>query len=646
MRKLLLCSALITCLWPTLTKAQTAFSDNFSDQNLANWTITNNTASTVVWHWDNSGQSTGGATATFNSAGAADGYIILDSDGYGDADGDQASDGPENTVITSHAINCTGFTPVILSFNELYQKFQSDTPQVLISTDSVNWTPIYAPDAGFAQDQATANPHLVEIDVTSYAANQATVYIRFSWQGAWDYWWFVDDVKLFTPDADNLEALAVINNFANGCALGTAEPVGLTFINKGLNNVSTLSASFVVDNGTPYTETVTLSTPLARDSSYTYTFTQTADLSAVGVHQITAWVDLAGDTAHATDTAVSVALSIAHIDPATPYTMGFEVPNAGTEIDAYGWTTEDANGDDNTWFLSGTLPNTGSVHFRYLYNTDGATPADDWLFSTCIDMNATKAYKIAFYEKIGADNNGSYPEKLSLMAGTGNNAAAMTETVQDFGALTNDANYEQKVVGFKPSTTATYYLGFHCYSDPDEWYLNVDDFSISELAKPNAQFTVAPSGTTVTVTDQSTDAITTWNWSWGDGLTSTGQSPAAHTYAQPGSYDVCLIVTNLAGADTSCQSLTISGINDLDASNKIGLYPNPTNGFLNVYMNDAVTGSATIEIVNTIGETVATRQFSGSTIEKFNMESMAQGVYYLKISADGVKAIKKFVYVK
>lgn len=646
MRKFLLCSAFITCLWPTLTKAQTIFSDDFSDQNLANWTITNNTASAVVWHWDNSGQSTGGATATFNGAGAADGYIILDSDGFGDLDGDQASDGPENTFITSHAINCTGFTPVILSFNELYQKYQSDTPQVLISTDSVTWTPIYAPDAGFAQDQATANPHLVEVDVTSYAANQATVYIRFSWQGAWDYWWFVDDVKLFTPDANNAEAVAINNNFTNGCTLTATEPVSLTFINKGLDPISTLSASFKVDNGSAYTETVTLGSPLARDSSYTYNFTQTADLSAAGLHQITAWVDLAGDTVHTGDSTLSVALSIAHINPSTPYTMGFEVPNAGSEIDGYGWTTEDANGDDNTWFLSTSAPYAGSVNFRYLYNTDGATAADDWLYSTCINMDAAKAYKISFYEKIGADNNGSYPEKLNLMAGTANTSSAMTEAVYDFGMLTNDANYEQKVVGFKPSTTGTYYLGFHCYSDADEWYLNIDNFAISELAKPTAQFTPSLTGTSVTVTDASTDAITTWTWSWGDGATSTGQNPAAHNYAQPGSYDVCLIVTNLAGADTSCQSLTVSGINDIDASNNIGLYPNPTSGVLNVYMNDAVQGSATIEIVNTIGETVATRQFSGSTVEKFNMDGYAQGVYYLKISADGIKAVKKFVYVK
>jgi len=53
----------------------------------------------------------------------------------------------------------------------------------------------------------------------------------------------------------------------------------------------------------------------------------------------------------------------------------------------------------------------------------------------------------------------------------------------------------------------------------------------------------------VSFTDQSTGAITSWLWSFGDGNTSTEQHPL-HTYTAPGTYSVNLTVTSAAGSDT------------------------------------------------------------------------------------------------
>jgi PKD repeat protein len=53
----------------------------------------------------------------------------------------------------------------------------------------------------------------------------------------------------------------------------------------------------------------------------------------------------------------------------------------------------------------------------------------------------------------------------------------------------------------------------------------------------------------VAFTDLSANGPTSWLWSFGDGTTSTLQSPSK-TYAAPGVYSVSLQVTNLAGSDT------------------------------------------------------------------------------------------------
>jgi PKD repeat protein len=70
---------------------------------------------------------------------------------------------------------------------------------------------------------------------------------------------------------------------------------------------------------------------------------------------------------------------------------------------------------------------------------------------------------------------------------------------------------------------------------------------------PVAQFLAAPTTgvapLTVDFTDQSTGGATSWSWDFGDGGTSTLQSPS-HTYAQ-GSYTVALTATGPGGSNTN-----------------------------------------------------------------------------------------------
>lgn len=79
---------------------------------------------------------------------------------------------------------------------------------------------------------------------------------------------------------------------------------------------------------------------------------------------------------------------------------------------------------------------------------------------------------------------------------------------------------------------------------------------------PTASYTAATNGCSlpvgVTFTNTSTGA-STYAWSFGNGQTSTQQTPAVITYATAGTYDVMLITTNSFGCkDTMNQSIVVS----------------------------------------------------------------------------------------
>ncbi len=81
------------------------------------------------------------------------------------------------------------------------------------------------------------------------------------------------------------------------------------------------------------------------------------------------------------------------------------------------------------------------------------------------------------------------------------------------------------------------------------------------VAAPLADFAGAPTegGTPLPVafTDLSANGPTSWLWDFGDGATATEQSPS-HTYAEPGVYDVALVVTNAGGSSTHVRSGCVS----------------------------------------------------------------------------------------
>jgi len=94
-------------------------------------------------------------------------------------------------------------------------------------------------------------------------------------------------------------------------------------------------------------------------------------------------------------------------------------------------------------------------------------------------------------------------------------------------------------------------------------YDESDDLAFAVQYPPTSAFTKSCEGLVCSFTDASTDpdsTIAEWSWSFGDGTSSSEQSPS-HGYAVDGTYTVTLVVKDSQGlTSTSSQSVTVAGL--------------------------------------------------------------------------------------
>jgi PKD repeat protein len=77
--------------------------------------------------------------------------------------------------------------------------------------------------------------------------------------------------------------------------------------------------------------------------------------------------------------------------------------------------------------------------------------------------------------------------------------------------------------------------------------------SVNVCTAPTANFTFAPSGTSVNFTNTSLNA-SSYYWTFGNSYATNQVSPA-YTYPNSGTFNVCLVVNNSCGADTICKAV-------------------------------------------------------------------------------------------
>lgn len=157
------------------------------------------------WNIDNSGVTNGGwvigadgpdgpfsgGMGEINSTSGAD-FALFDADG---ATG-------EGIIEMANSIDLSAETNVAFEFESYYRNF-TGSAFFEISTDGTNWTS-YEVHGSLPLNESTANPQVISVNISSIAANEATVWARFRYESTDDYAWMVDDVKFVEGYDDEL----------------------------------------------------------------------------------------------------------------------------------------------------------------------------------------------------------------------------------------------------------------------------------------------------------------------------------------------------------------------------------------------------------------------------------------------------------
>ncbi|MFM8431225.1 MAG: T9SS-dependent M36 family metallopeptidase [Bacteroidota bacterium] len=185
-------------------------------------------------------------------------------------------------------------------------------------------------------------------------------------------------------------------------------------------------------------------------------------------------------------------------------------------------------------------------------------------------------------------------------------------------------------------------------SSPSTFYYYVYDWQVQELPclsqpaafsievspNPSAAFSVADVGLSCSFIDNSTGAVASYSWDFGDGSVATSQNPQ-HNYAQPGTYSITLTVTTADGCtSTSSQSITLSlsGVIQLTSSNVTVVGGSQQ---VDIYHSNTIGEAVFVTIYDLTGRELVSRMEIISERTAIPVRSSVNSVVIVRIEAGG-----------
>ncbi|MGR6088351.1 MAG: PKD domain-containing protein [Arcticibacter sp.] len=156
----------------------------------------------------------------------------------------------------------------------------------------------------------------------------------------------------------------------------------------------------------------------------------------------------------------------------------------------------------------------------------------------------------------------------------------------------------------------------------------------------------------------------TYNWTWGDGTSSTGAYPS-HTYAGPGTYTICLYIADANGcSDSTCYSFALlrmqsgvpitvnvvqgnTGVQENGSANQVSLFPVPARDQVQVRVNMTNAETVQLRMLDLSGREVLSPSSNvlqaGENNVTVGLTNLPAGAYIIEVSGSTFKTYERLI---
>lgn len=182
--------------------------------------------------------------------------------------------------------------------------------------------------------------------------------------------------------------------------------------------------------------------------------------------------------------------------------------------------------------------------------------------------------------------------------------------------------------------------------------------TLEVLGNPVASFTTSSDtiykGNAVSFTNNSIGAIS-YSWNFGDSTTSSTINPS-HSYSNKGSYTVTLIASTPCGTDQKTKSIivldtltppaSITEFSNTFNENQIEIYPNPSKTYLTMRFGKYLVNK--LDLYDMTGKLILNQMLpeNGINYIELNIESLQEGIYFIKALSNDTQLTSKFTIIR
>lgn len=400
-----------------------------------------------------------------------------------------------------------------------------------------------------------------------------------------------------------------------------------TVTNAGITAITGFTLAYAVDGGTPVSQN--FSTTVQPGASYTYSFT-TPWNATVGSHTIDLTLSGVNGDVFAGNNTLSRSVGVA--TQSVTRTALIEEFTSSTCPPCAGF-----NSTFDPLLNSLNTNNGGSNYSAIKYQMNWPSPGNDPSYNP--DGNARKSYYgVTGIPDLFVDGKANSGSSSALSAAQAQPAFVNVDltyalTGFDLTANVTVTSYADFAGTYKLHIAATedYYSYPASTTSQDEFH-----YAMRKMM-PNAQ------GSTVTLTAGGSQNFT-------QTYTFTEGGPAQGNYNLWGTLDGVTLVAFVQNTATK-EVLQADFVNVVATSvaenaldNSLRVFPNPSNGLVNVVFDLPSGQQASLEVTNVLGEVVYTTTRSvgaGAQRELVDLSTLTNGVYYMTITAGDLKSTRK-----